>query len=253
MNVFKSLIDWSYSQRLESLDQVVKNFVKRAHSIPGVEGQTIEILDIGAGNAPVWQSPLFKELAIRLEVTCFDAVDQNLDVLPNAGMVKLKSLNGLAPVDLQRIPDKSFDIVCAFDLIEHLSKEEGYLLLYEIDRIQRHGSMIYTPSRFVWQPPANDNVHNAHISSWTQTELSALGWVEITPMVGLHFLYGPYAKRKVALSGSRLDLLRASIETLFLRWKPKYAFSYVATKRGQNPRIAAFDSDFKVSNFGKPS
>ena len=74
---------------------------------------------------------------------------------------------GTAPQVLGTLGSNSFDVVIAFDLIEHLSKEDGYRLVYEMERIARRICVIFTPNGHVWQPPRPDNSFDAHLSGWT--------------------------------------------------------------------------------------
>jgi hypothetical protein len=67
----------------------------------------------------------------------------------------------------------------AFDLIEHLSREDGYKLLYEVDRISAFASLIFTPNGFVWQPPTEKNSFDAHLSGWTPSEFRRMGWSKL--------------------------------------------------------------------------
>jgi len=62
---------------------------------------------------------------------------------------KIEFIQGNVTSDLAAIESKSFDIVIAMDLIEHLPKSDGYKLLYEMERIARKACMIMTPNGFV--------------------------------------------------------------------------------------------------------
>jgi hypothetical protein len=103
---------------------------------------------------------------------------------------------GIVPADLNIIPTDSFDFVLAIDLIEHLTKDQGYLLLYEIDRISKGSSGLLTPNGFAWQPPSENNSYNAHISGWSHKEFNQLGWKINRGQIGFRKLYGPYAIQK---------------------------------------------------------
>ncbi len=54
-------------------------------------------------------------------------------------------LNNYALEGLRQFPDKSVDTVIMIDLIEHLTKEDGYALLQEADRITKKQIVVFTP------------------------------------------------------------------------------------------------------------
>ena len=76
---------------------------------------------------------------------------------------------------VKQIPDKSYDAVICFEMIEHLSKERGRELL---DNMERIGKAVYvsTPSRFFPQVEYDENVHQRHLSLWTAKEFRARGY-----------------------------------------------------------------------------
>lgn len=75
---------------------------------------------------------------------------------------------------------KSFDVVIAFDIIEHLEKEEGLKLLEDCERIARKAVVIETPSGYV---PQNIDIlghggHHwqTHRSGWINRDFSKRGY-----------------------------------------------------------------------------
>jgi hypothetical protein len=81
--------------------------------------------------------------------------------------------------DLENTPypfvDKSYDIVTAFNVIEHLTKEAGYRMLEEMERIATYGIIIETPKDFRDNKQhTSHNKKNLHISHWTREDFK--GW-----------------------------------------------------------------------------
>ena len=74
------------------------------------------------------------------------------------------------------LPDKSVDACVCLDVIEHLTKENGFLLLDRLERIARKRVIIATPNGFVPQPPTPDNPFQEHISGWDPEEMRARGY-----------------------------------------------------------------------------
>ena len=144
---------------------------------------------------------------------------------------------GILPEDLKLIPDNEFDFVIALDLIEHLTKSQGYLLLYEIDRVSTGFSALLTPNGFAWQPPSANNPFNAHISGWNSKDFRNLGWKKTRGQIGIRYFYGPYAIQKYrGVSNFKLEMIALTkILSFFL---PKLAFSLYVTKKVKNSRIS---------------
>jgi len=69
----------------------------------------------------------------------------------------------------------SFDAVIAFEVIEHLTKEEGHKLLIDMERWARNKVIISTPNGYVPLNPL-DNPFQRHMSGWNIAELRQLGF-----------------------------------------------------------------------------
>ena len=86
------------------------------------------------------------------------------------------------------IYEKQFDVVTVIDVIEHLSKEEGYKLIKDMEAIARNKVMIFTPT--IWSENnvavedkncwAYGNKHNYHKSLWKEEDFTKRGY-EIVP------------------------------------------------------------------------
>ncbi len=199
------------------------------------KGATIKVLDIGAGSAWYWEEIANELTEFSLEVTLLDAVQLDLK-LSKHQRLKFKRHVGIVPECLGEIDSNEFDLVVAFDFIEHLSKEDGYKLLYEIDRISDKSSMLFTPNGFVWQAPSVNNPFNAHISGWTPSELRKLGWGLIRGHTGLKVLREPYGLEKKIVQYWPMSEFDALLKLASFRI-PRIAFAYSAIKRVKNPRI----------------
>jgi hypothetical protein len=184
------------------------------------------VLDIGFGRGDHWQ--YWK--GPSLSVTPLDIQKSSEINATSASVVDIKNpILGRAPQDLAKIPDGSFDFVIAFDLIEHLSKENGFLLLYEMERISKVASMVFTPNGHVYQPPTQDNYFQAHVSGWKPNELRRFGWSYIKGCTGLKFFFGAYAKPKFFANSLFMNTIRAVTSRVAL-CLASVAFSFVALK-----------------------
>jgi hypothetical protein len=153
----------------------------------------VKALDIGSSSGEIWKQVAsdgwLTSKDIHLEVTLFDANSEAFDKGIQADGLALVFFSGIAPVDLRKFGSETFDLVTAFDIIEHLPKDQGYHLLYELNRLSTT-SVIRCPNGFVWQPPFESNPFQAHVSSWTSSELKGLGWNKQYGESGLKWLVG---------------------------------------------------------------
>lgn len=198
--------------------------------------QQIKILDLGAGPAQYYETLFLEATPALIKVDLMDAFPFEGEP-ETASNVSIQRVRGVVPGDLSEIQTNSYDLVVAFDLIEHLSREEGYRLLYEIDRIAEHASLIFTPNGFVWQPPTQENSFDAHLSGWTPAELRSLGWKKIKGHVGAKRFRGPYALPSINLGRrivSNIDFFANVYSQIFY----KYAFAFTAVKFEKNPRAS---------------
>ncbi len=74
------------------------------------------------------------------------------------------------------VPPNSFDEVVALDLIEHLTKDDGFQLIDAMERVARRKVIIFTPNGFLPQEPYDDNIYQRHISGWSAAEMQERGY-----------------------------------------------------------------------------
>lgn len=72
--------------------------------------------------------------------------------------------------------ENSFDAVVSFELVEHLTKEEGLRLIANMERWARKKVIISTPAGYVPQDAVGHNPHQRHMSGWDKAELEELGF-----------------------------------------------------------------------------
>lgn len=101
---------------------------------------------------------------------------------------------------------RSFDVVLASDLIEHLTKDDGLKLLADMERIARHRVVVFTPNGFLPQTSYHDNTLQEHLSGWDTGEMRALGY-RVAGVTGWKPLFGEMAR---------------------LRWRPHWLWRAVA-------------------------
>jgi hypothetical protein len=82
--------------------------------------------------------------------------------------------------DISMFIDKSFDMVIATDIVEHISKDDAIVLLKEIDRVCRKIAIVFTPLGFfdteLLQPELVHSELDVHKSSWEISDFEELGY-----------------------------------------------------------------------------
>jgi 2-polyprenyl-3-methyl-5-hydroxy-6-metoxy-1,4-benzoquinol methylase len=84
----------------------------------------------------------------------------------------------LIRADVTKLPfkAKSFDIVLAMEVLEHLEKEAGQELLKAMEKIARKQIIISTPVGRYYQDALGGNPHQEHKAFWHPAELRDLGY-----------------------------------------------------------------------------
>jgi len=117
--------------------------------------------------------------------------------------------------------------VIALDVLEHLSKEEGYELLKKMERWARKKVIIFTPNGYVYQDGYDNNPFQEHKSGWGVKELEELGF-KVFGINGWKKLRGYKAsiKYKPSFLWERISDLTQKITYYY----PKLAFQLFAVK-----------------------
>ena len=84
-----------------------------------------------------------------------------------------------------------YDLIMFFDVIEHMSKQEGLSVLKLIQEKSKQ-ALISTPLVMAKQEKSYGNVYETHVQQWTRKDLEAFGSVT-------ELRYGKRKKRGVLL------------------------------------------------------
>lgn len=206
---------YSYKSFFSKYDVVIE------HEIKGYK----TLLDVGCGaNSPV---QTFNKNLYCVGVDAF---------IPSIEKSKKKKIHNeyvqINVLDIDKnFTDKSFDIVVALDLIEHLEKADGILLMEKMERIARAKVIIYTPNGFLPQGDRENNPWQVHLSGWDPIEFEERGY-EVIGVNGVKSLRGAFAKvkRKPAIFWN----FASDLSELFVKNKPVQAFQLLAIKTIKN-------------------
>lgn len=122
---------------------------------------------------------------------------------------------------------KSFDCVVALDLIEHLTKEEGKMLLKNMESIAIKKVIVFTPNGYINQDIYDNNEYQIHKSGWSAKEMKKLGY-KVVGINGLKILRGEYAKPKFKPTILWERILY--ITQYFTKANPRFAFQIFCIK-----------------------
>lgn len=123
---------------------------------------------------------------------------------------------------------KSFDVVIALDLIEHLEKNDGLNLLKQMELIAKRKIILLTPNGFVEQHPVEENPYQVHKSGWKIDDFKKKGY-KIYGIRGFKFIRGEYAtiNHKPWFLWGMLSVLSG----FFTYYFPKYSYQLLAVKQ----------------------
>ncbi|KKS42411.1 MAG: Methyltransferase type 11 [Candidatus Kuenenbacteria bacterium GW2011_GWA2_42_15] len=149
------------------------------------------------------------------------------------------------------LPAKSFDAVILIEVLEHLSKEQGYEILKKAEKWAKKKIIFTTPNGFIAQNEIAGNKLEKHISDWNYAEIKKLGF-KVNGLAGLKYLRQerPGRPDDNLLSSIRFKpklfwfMLAALSQAMTYRW-PKLAFEFFAlrTQNTKTPKHANKLSD----------
>ncbi len=115
------------------------------------------------------------------------AIDTHLPALRRARGVRVAARAPFLP-----FRGRTFDAVVALDVIEHLERRPGELLLEEMERVSRGRLVVFTPNGFLEQGARDGNPFQVHRSGWSAADFVRRGF-RIAGINGMRGLRGEEA------------------------------------------------------------
>ncbi len=144
--------------------------------------QPKSILDIGCGYGKVMR-------LINKHMKVFSVgIDGWIECLTISKRESIYDDNVLCDIRFIPFIRKSFDAVLCLDVVEHLSKAEGLMLIKEMEEIATRQVIICTPAGFVQHGIAGNNPLQIHRSGWNPQEFRKMGYR--VKGFGFRFIYG---------------------------------------------------------------
>jgi len=103
-------------------------------------------------------------------------VDLFKKYIVNAKRLKLHDKYVFSDVRKLKFPAKSFDIVLASQIIEHLPKKDGKKFIKDLERIAQKQVIIATPIGEMYHPAVDNNRFQLHLSHYYPEEFEKLGY-----------------------------------------------------------------------------
>ena len=235
----KKIVGSLAPSNVDVITQVINQLLKN--------NKSVQILDIGGGSGKLWtENSCLVHLIEKkiLQVNIFDAQ------IPETNKNSVLTFHqGFVPEDLAKVKKKTFDLVLAIDLIEHLPRDKGYLMLYQMERLSKHFCFIFTPNGFVYQSPDPLNIFNAHISGWTPKELKEFGYTKFRGHSGLKFFFGAHGLPKWEFNSRILHnvwVLTHLVSRILVTRFPGKSFAFSGIKR-----VESIEKEFDLSRINK--
>ena len=137
----------------------------------------------------------------------------------------------------ERFGGEAFDLVAAYDGIEHLPKEAGFELLKKCEALTSKYVLVQTPNGFLPQGPEFGNVYQRHLSGWFAQDFEGRGY-DVVGTTGTKLFHGYAGELKFRFPGALIcDALLGWF--LRIRRNHRHAFNLVAIKdvRGVPARV----------------
>lgn len=149
-------------------------------------GENNKVLDIGCGDGSLMTKVNPDK---KYEVVGVDLYKPSLEKAKNSGVYKRVILKDLKKV---KFKSKSFDVVLASQVIEHLNKQDALYLIKKLEKIAKQRVILITPKGFVEFDPfevIDSNKLQEHKSEWEIKELKDMGYKVYGQ--GSGFIYRP--------------------------------------------------------------
>ena len=180
------------------------------------------LLDVGCGS----DSPV-QALPKDIYTVGIDSFEPSINKSKDKGIHKLYVLDNVLNVN-QHFGPRSFEIVLALDLIEHLEKEDATKLISKLEKIATSQVVLFTPNGFLPQGEFNNNVYQIHKSGFTVSDLTNLGY-KITGINGLKSLRTEFARLKY--KPTWFWRIISDLSQRYTRSHPELAFQLLAVKK----------------------
>ncbi len=211
---------------MEIINRIKKTFPNLALFTLSVELEKIlkncdSVLDVGCGN----NSPL-NLLDHKIYMVGVDGYNESINESKKRRIHNKYYLMNVLNIN-KKFKKRSFDAVVALDIIEHLTKKDGFKLLDMMQKIARKKVVVLTPNGFIAQG-GEENGFQEHLSGWNIEDFIKCGYM-VSGEYGLKKIRG---EKAALLYTPKIfwGLISVLSHLIFTRKNPKYAFSLLCFK-----------------------
>lgn len=129
------------------------------------------ILDVGCG-----QGFPMKMIKFRMNFKYSVGVDLFKPYIEIGKKSKIHNYYVIKDVRKMKFENKSFDVVIALQILEHLKKEEAWKVLRKIEKIAKKQVIITTPIGKMYHPAVDNNKLQLHLSGFYPIEFEKRGY-----------------------------------------------------------------------------
>ena len=136
-------------------------------------------------------------------------------------------------------PKNSFDAVVLIEVLEHISKKDGYKLLKLANKWAKKKVILSTPNNYFPMEKVDQNPYQKHLSGWSAPELKKMGY-KIYGVSGLKFFYKSKNDSNTMINGKCYQNIRFKPQPFFYGinaffqifnyYFPKFTFGLFAVK-----------------------
>jgi hypothetical protein len=139
-------------------------------------------------------------------------------------------------------PPRSFDVVFASEVLEHLDRGDGFKLLVKMERWAAKKVIITTPNGYVHQGEYDGNPYQAHQSFWIPPDFRRCGY-RVSGMSGSKWVRGEQGV--CVVKPEVLGMRIASVSYRITRYIPELDFQLLAIKNISHNRRAEGTVSFR--------
>lgn len=136
--------------------------------------------------------------------------------------------------------ENSFDAVIMIEVLEHLPKKTGEIILKKIEKWAKKKIIISSPNGYIHQKALDNNPLQKHLSGWDYDEMSSRGY-KVRGLAGIKILR---QEAPVNIMGDDLTVsirfrprlfwfIVASLSQIFVYYLPRLAFELISVKDKQ--------------------
>ncbi len=129
------------------------------------------ILDVGCG-----QGYPMRLIKIQMKPKYVVGVDLFEKYIREAKKAKLHDKYIISDIRKMKFPAKSFDVVIASHVIEHLPERDAMKFIKDLERIAKKQVIVATPIGEMYHPPVDGNELQLHLSHFFPKDFKKLGY-----------------------------------------------------------------------------